>query len=388
MSDPLQALRGALAGRYTVERELGAGGMATVYLAEDVRHRRKVAVKVLRPDLAQSVGPERFLREIEIAARLQHPHILPLYDSGEAAGFLFYVMPYVEGESLRQRLSRHGELPVADAVRILRDVADALAKAHGQGVVHRDIKPDNVLLADRHAMVADFGVAKAVSEATGRHGVTTAGVALGTPTYMAPEQAVADPNLDHRVDIYAFGVLAYEMLTGEPPFAGPNAQAVLSAHMTEAPAPVTGRRAAVPEPLGQLVMKCLEKKAADRWQTADELLGRLEAISTPSAGVTPTATSPIAAAGRPAWSLSFDRRKAGVAATALAAVVALLVWAPWRRGGPAIDPNLVAVLPFRVVGGDATLADLREGMVDMVATYLTGEAGTVRAADPGTVISA
>ncbi|HLB36602.1 MAG TPA: serine/threonine-protein kinase [Gemmatimonadales bacterium] len=388
MPDPIEALRTALAGRYTVERELGAGGMATVYLAEDVRHRRKVAVKVLRPDLTQSVGPERFLREIEIAARLQHPHILPLYDSGEAGGFLFYVMPYVEGESLRHRLTRQGELPVADAVRILRDVADALAKAHAQGVVHRDIKPDNVLLADRHAMVADFGVAKAVSEATGRHGVTTAGVALGTPAYMAPEQAVADPNLDHRVDIYAFGVLAYEILTGEPPFSGSNAQQILSAHVTEAPAPVTVRRDTVPQPLAELIMRCLQKKPADRWQSAEELVTRLEGIATPSGGVTPTTGVPPVSPARAARRLAIEPRVAGMGAAALAVVAAIVVWAPWTGGGPPADPNLVAVLPFRVVGGEGSMADLREGMVDMIATYLTGEGGTARAADPAAAISA
>ena len=387
MPDPIEALRTALAGRYTVERELGAGGMATVYLAEDVKHRRKVAVKVLRPDLTQSVGPDRFLREIEIAARLQHPHILPLYDSGEAGGFLFYVMPYVEGESLRHRLTRQGELPVADSVRILRDVADALAKAHAQGVVHRDIKPDNVLLADRHAMVADFGVAKAVSEATGRHGVTTAGVALGTPAYMAPEQAVADPNLDHRVDIYAFGVLAYEMLTGEPPFGGSSAQQILAAHVTEAPAHVTARRDTVPQPLAELIMRCLQKKPADRWQSAEELVTRLEAIATPSGGVTPTTGVPIAGPAAGARRFGIRPRAAGIGVAAFAVTAVLLVWAPWRGGGPPADPNLVAVLPFRVVGGETALADLREGMVDMIAAYLTGEGGTARAADPAAAIS-
>ena len=205
----LDRLKTALADRYTIERKIGAGGMATVYLAEDLKHHRKVAVKVLRPDLAAVVGPERFLREIEIAAKLQHPHILPLHDSGEADGFLYYVMPYVEGESLREKLAREGELPVPDAVKILREVVDALAHAHAKGVVHRDIKPDNVMLSGRHALVTDFGVAKAVSEATGREQLTTAGVALGTPTYMSPEQATADPHVDHRADIYAVGVLAY-----------------------------------------------------------------------------------------------------------------------------------------------------------------------------------
>ncbi|HSM15379.1 MAG TPA: serine/threonine-protein kinase, partial [Gemmatimonadales bacterium] len=245
MPDAPSKLAEALSGRYTIERELGAGGMATVYLAEDMKHRRNVAVKVLRAELAATVGPDRFLREIETVAQLTHPHILPLHDSGDANGFLYYVMPYVEGESLRSRLAREGELPIADAVRLLRDVADALALAHRRGVVHRDIKPDNVLLSGQHAYVTDFGVAKAVSEATGRQQLTTVGVTLGTPTYMAPEQAAADPNVDHRADLYAFGVLAYEMVAGRPPFMGGTAQAVLAAHVTEAPKPVAEVRAAV-----------------------------------------------------------------------------------------------------------------------------------------------
>ena len=385
MPDPISRLTAALADRYTIEKELGAGGMATVYLAEDVKHRRKVAVKVLRPELSETVGPERFVREIEIAAGLHHPHILPLYDSGEAGGFLFYVMPYVEGESLRDRIAREGELPIADAVRILKEVADALAKAHAQGVVHRDIKPDNVMLADRHALVADFGVAKAVSEATGRHAVTTAGVALGTPSYMSPEQAAADPGVDHRADIYAFGALAYEMLTGAPPFTGTSAQQILAAHMTEPATPVTTRRAAVPGPLADVVMRCLEKKPADRWQRAEELVTRLEAIATPSGGMTPTDTRPVAA---PVVDRTPAAKWGGV--TVAAVLVALIGWFAFGRGGPAtpLDDNLVVVLPFRVVGSDDQVADLREGMVDLMATYLTGEDGTPASADPGTVISA
>jgi len=195
--------------------------MATVYLALDVRHKRKVALKVMRPELAATLGSERFLREVHTAAGLQHPHILPLHDSGEADGFLYFVMPYIEGESLRTRLTREGELPVGDAVRLLRDVVDALSHAHARDVVHRDIKPDNVLLSGRHAMVTDFGVAKAVSDSTGAQTLTTAGVALGTPTYMSPEQAAADPMVDHRADIYAVGILGYELLTGRPPFTAP-----------------------------------------------------------------------------------------------------------------------------------------------------------------------
>ncbi len=295
MAEPLDQLKKALADRYRIEREVGQGGMATVYLAEDVKHHRKVAVKVLRPQLAATLGPTRFLREIEIAAQLQHPHILPLLDSGETESFLYYVMPFVEGESLRDRITRKGELPVADAVRLLRDVADALSYAHARGVVHRDIKPDNVLLSGRHALVTDFGVAKAVSEATGRNQLTTAGVALGTPAYMAPEQAAADPNVDHRADIYAVGAMGYELLTGRPPFVGATPQQVLAMHVTTAPQPVTDHRASCPPLLAESIMRCLAKRPADRWQSADELLEQLESVSTPSGGTTPTQTQPTGA---------------------------------------------------------------------------------------------
>ena len=289
----------ALSDRYRIERELGAGGMATVYLAEDIKHHRKVAIKVLREDLAASMGSARFLREIEIAAQLQHPHILPLLDSGEADGFLFYVMPYVTGQSLRERLAREGELPVHEAVRLITEVVDALAHAHEHGVVHRDIKPDNVMLTGRHALVADFGVAKAVSEATGRNTVTTLGVAVGTPTYMSPEQAAADPNIDHRSDIYAVGVMAYELLTGRPPFVGATPQQVLAAHVTEAPDPVTKRRPAISPALEAIIMRCLAKRPADRFQTAHDLLAQLEPLATPSVGMTPTQTRPISAVMAP-----------------------------------------------------------------------------------------
>jgi eukaryotic-like serine/threonine-protein kinase len=296
---PLDPLRTALADRYRIERALGQGGMATVYLAEDVRHRRKVAVKVLRPELAASMGPDRFLREIEIAAQLQHPHILPLLDSGDAGGFLFYVMPYVQGESLRDRLARERELPVHDALRIVTEVADALAHAHQHGVVHRDIKPENILLSGRHALVADFGVAKAVSEASGRLKLTSVGVALGTPTYMAPEQASADPNLDHRVDIYALGVVAYELLAGRAPFTGHTAQEVLAAHMTRPPEPIRNFRSNVSPAVETIVLRCLEKHPADRWQSTAELVNQLEPLATPSGGMTPTSTLPVSAVRPP-----------------------------------------------------------------------------------------
>jgi Tol biopolymer transport system component/tRNA A-37 threonylcarbamoyl transferase component Bud32 len=302
----LDRLRAALADRYAVSRELGQGGMATVYLAEDLKHHRKVAVKVLRPELAAALGAERFTREIEIGAQLQHPHILPLLDSGEAGGFLYYVMPYVEGESLRDRLTRVGELPVHEAVKLLCEIVDALSHAHARGVVHRDIKPDNVMLSGRHALVMDFGVAKAVSEATGRQQLTTAGVALGTPAYMAPEQATADPHLDQRVDIYAVGAVAYELLAGRPPFTASTPQQVLAAHVTQAPDPVTTHRPSISPALAAVVMKCLAKRPSERWQTADELLAQLEPLVTPSGGMTPAETRPFAAAKRrlPTWVLA------------------------------------------------------------------------------------
>ncbi len=326
MSDTLTRLTAALADRYRIEREVGAGGMATVYLAEDLRHGRQVALKVLRPELAATLGSERFFREIQVAARLQHPHILPLHDSGEAGGFLYFVMPYVEGESLRERLARVGELPVHDAVKILVEVVDALAYAHSQGVVHRDIKPDNVMLSGRHALVTDFGVAKAVSEATGRQQLTTAGVALGTPSYMAPEQAAADPNLDHRVDIYAVGAMAYELLTGRPPFTGMTSQQILAAHVTQAPDPVSRHRPTCPPALEAVIMRCLAKRAADRFQTAEELLQNLEPLATPSGGMTPTQTRPVTA-----WQPATTGRKwIPVVAGAVVVAIAALGWLALR----------------------------------------------------------
>jgi tetratricopeptide (TPR) repeat protein len=264
--------------------------MATVYLAEDVKHRRKVALKVLRPELSTTLGRDRFLREIDIAARLRHPHILPLYDSGEAAGFLYFVMPYEEGQSLREKVLEEGELSISETVRLLRDVVDALAHAHAQGVVHRDIKPENVLLSGQHAIVTDFGVANAVHAAVESERLTIAGMALGTPAYMAPEQAAGDTNTDPRADLYAVGVVAYELLTGRTPFHGSTARRVLAAHITEAPAPVTEYRAAVPPLLAQVVMKCLEKEPTDRWQSAEELLSQLDAVAITPTGVTPATT--------------------------------------------------------------------------------------------------
>jgi len=325
----------ALSDRYRIEQELGRGGMATVYLAEDLKHHRMVAVKVLRPDLAATLGPDRFVREIEVAARLHHPHILPLYDSGEADGFLFYVMPYEAGHSLRERLQKQPELPVRDVVLLLRDVADALTHAHGHGLVHRDIKPENILLSGQHALVTDFGVAKAVTNATGPHQVTTAGVALGTPAYMAPEQALADPYVDHRADLYALGVLGYELLTGQPPFSGPTPQAVFAAQLTQAPVPVLERRPGVPPALAALVMRCLEKRPEDRYAAATEVLAQLESLAGQSGATTPFDTSAHQSGTR------VVSRRLSYAVGAVSLLVAV-AWIGWRAIRPAVPSIEVA----------------------------------------------
>ena len=282
-------LQQALGAAYSIERELGGGGMSRVFVADEAALGRKVVVKVLRSDLTEGISAERFKREVRLAARLQHPHIVPLLTAGSLeAGVLYYTMPFVEGESLRARLEREGAFPVADAVRVLRDVASALSYAQRANVVHRDIKPENILLADGGAVVADFGIAKAIkesregsfSEETRSSALTAAGTSLGTPAYMAPEQGAGDP-VDHRSDLYALGVVAYEMLVGRPPFDGRPARQMIAAHATEAPDPIAKRRPAVPVELGALVMRLLEKNPADRPQSADEVLRVLDAGSKP-----------------------------------------------------------------------------------------------------------
>lgn len=370
----LDGLSAALADRYRIERELGAGGMATVYLAEDLKHQRKVAVKVLREDLSASLGGGRFLREIKIAAQLQHPNILPLLDSGEAGGFLFYVMPYVAGQSLRERIAREGELPVHEAVRLITEVVDALAHAHEHGVVHRDIKPDNVMLSGRHALVTDFGVAKAISEATGRNTVTTLGVAVGTPNYMSPEQAAADPNIDHRSDIYAVGVMAYELLTGRPPFTGGTPQQVLAAHITEAPDSVTKRRPAISPALDAIILRCLAKHPADRFQSAQDLLAQLEPLATPSGGMTPSATRPMPAA----TAISTGATWGVIPRWAFAALGVVILggggYFAFRRiadGRSTAGAQSVAVLPFENVGGDSANMAFTDGIQGEILTDLT-----------------
>jgi eukaryotic-like serine/threonine-protein kinase len=288
--------------------------MSRVFLAEEVRLGRQVVVKVLPPEMGAGVNLERFEREIQLAARLQHPHIVALLTTGASGDLIYYIMPYIAGESLRVKLTREAELPVGETVRILREVMDALAYAHRNGVVHRDIKPDNVLISERHAVVTDFGVAKAVSASSGgASSLTSLGVALGTPAYMSPEQAAADPHVDHRADIYAVGVLAYEMLTGRTPFIAPTPQAQLAAQITQAPEPVLRHRSSVPDALNALIMRCLEKRPADRWQTAEEMVAQLEAMSTPSGGMAPSgAVAPVSSGTEAAIRRSHPARVAGL----------------------------------------------------------------------------
>src|SRR5688572_17860469 len=286
------SLRDALADRYTLERELGRGGMAVVYLARDLRHDRPVALKVLRPELAVTLGPERFQREVRLAARLQHPHILTVHDSGEAAGQLWFTMPFVEGESLRQRLARERQLPIDDALRIAREAADALDYAHGHGVIHRDIKPENILLMSGHALVADFGIARALSADDPK--LTETGLAVGTPAYMSPEQAAGDKGLDARTDVYSLGAVLYEMLAGEPPFTGATTQAILAKRFTEPPPSVRAVRPNVPDSLDHAIRKALAPVAADRFTTVAQLAQALQAVPPATTREPATVATPAA----------------------------------------------------------------------------------------------
>jgi tetratricopeptide (TPR) repeat protein len=298
VADPLPKLQAAFTGRYAIERELGRGGMATVYLAQDLKHRRSVAIKVLAPELTATLGRERFLREIETAARLTHPHILPLHDSGEADGFLYYVMPYVEGESLRDRLEREGQLSIEDAVTIAGAVASALSYAHSRDVVHRDVKPDNILLSQGGAIVADFGIAGAI-DAAGGATLTRTGIVLGTPAYMSPEQGAGERALDGRSDLYSLGCVLYEMLTGEPPFTGPTVQAIIAKRFSD-PVPSARRlRATIPPPLDRAIAKALARAPADRFATTHEFAEALRAAGD-SRAATP-ATDEVRDAGRSAF---------------------------------------------------------------------------------------
>jgi tRNA A-37 threonylcarbamoyl transferase component Bud32/tetratricopeptide (TPR) repeat protein len=368
-------LASALADRYRIERELGAGGMATVYLAHDLKHDRKVAVKVLRPELAESLGHDRFLREITTTANLRHPHILPLYDSGEADGFLFYAMPYVEGESLRDRLTREKQLPLDDAVRITHEVANALEYAHARGIVHRDIKPENILLDSGHAVVADFGIARALS-AAGQSTLTLPHTAIGTPTYMSPEQAAGEQLLDGRSDQYALGCVTYEMLAGQPPFTGPTVESVIHQHMIVAPRLVSQVRSSIPATIADAVHRALAKNPADRFASLGDFR---EALRT---DVHAAEVSAVDAPKR-------RRRIVGSLAALVAVALVFIAWLASRdqNHNAALDPDVIAVLPFRVGGNDPTISYLRESMLDLMQARLNGGSGA-RTVEPRTLLAA
>ncbi|HEX5633478.1 MAG TPA: protein kinase, partial [Gemmatimonadales bacterium] len=376
----------ALAGRYRIERVLGEGGMATVYLAEDQKHRRKVAVKVMRPELAATLGSERFLREVQIAAQLSHPHILPMHDSGDAGGLLYYVMPYVEGETLKDRLGRDGALPPDEALRLAREIAEALAYAHRRGIVHRDIKPANILLGEGHALVADFGIARAVDEGGGE-ALTKTGLAIGTPQYMAPEQAAGEKDVDGRADVYATGAILYEMLTGEPPFTGANPRAILTKSLTEMPKPVSQVRTGVAPAVDAVVMKALAKQADDRYAGATEFMAAIDAVRTTSSGtmaamtasqatqvVTPPAATAARVGGASRWLTPRNLAVAAVAAVGL--FLALRGRSAGTGAGDAGGPrgNRLAVLPFHNEGAQSD-GYLVDGVSDEVRVRLAGLGG-------------
>ncbi|HEX9729728.1 MAG TPA: serine/threonine-protein kinase [Gemmatimonadales bacterium] len=383
MADPIERLKVALADRYTIERELGQGGMATVYLAKDIKHEREVAIKVISPEMAESMGKERFLREIRITAQLNHPHILALYDSGEADGVLYYVMPYVRGESLRQRLERDMQLPLEEAVLITREAADALSYAHMYGLIHRDIKPENIMLAGGHAIVADFGIARAVG-AAGSEKLTQSGMAVGTPAYMSPEQAMGDPNVDARSDIYSLGCVLYEMIAGDIPFTGPTPQAIIARHSMDMVTPPHIMRQSVPEDLEDIILHAMEKTPADRYQTAQQMVEDLQAVASgqPRQGSNPRITRrtmapqhvtiPPAAPAR-SWLLP-----AGVTAAVLA--LAFVGWRLMAGGGAGVgsgvaagayDPSRIAVLYFDDASPAGDLADVADGLTEGIIDNLS-----------------
>ena len=391
MSDLLADLQEHFAGKYVLERELGGGGMSRVFVARDEKLDRRVVVKLLPPQVTATISAERFKREIMLAAGLQHPNIVPVLSAGEFGTLPYFIMPYIDGESLRARMMR-GPLSVRETVTILKDVVRALAFAHGRGIIHRDIKPDNVLLAAGAAVVTDFGVAKALSASRQQQGVRTSaptmtgvGTSLGTPAYMAPEQAAADPSTDHRADLYALGIVAYEMLTGAPPFHGRTPQALLAAQLSEKPAPLTTRRYDVSVPLSTLVMQCLEKEPANRPKTANDVLRMLD-----DPGILVSDAFPATEAPR-------QRRKRfmeiGVGAVVVAAVaVAWVLTEPAPPPGTAADsaksrrdsaarvaaaspapttPHAVAVFPLVSVGSDGQASQAAEGITSELATALS-----------------
>jgi len=388
----LERLQSRLADRYSVERELGKGGMATVFLAKDIRHDREVAIKVLHPELSASIGAERFEREIKLSAKLQHPHILGLIDSGEADGLLYYVMPFVKGEALRDRLDREGQLPIEDAIQIALETADALGYAHAQGIIHRDIKPENILLSGGHALVADFGIARAATEAGGQK-LTQTGMAVGTPVYMAPEQSVGDA-VGPTSDLYSLGCVLYEMLAGEPPFTAKNAQALMARHAMEAVPSIRIVRNTVPEEVEDTIFAAMAKVPADRPQNAAqfaELLGmplgatasRRASIRTTAARRVPTGAVRTFQGALPWWRKPWAMALGGVIVLAVAATGYLLLKRP-GGGGTASDVNVrrIAVLSFEDQSKDKQLGYLADGLTDaLISTLSSVPELTVRSRD-------
>ena len=378
----------ALAGRYKIERVLGEGGMATVYLATDLKHKRKVAVKVMRPELASTLGADRFLREVEIAGQLSHPHILPMHDSGEADGVLYYVMPYIDGETLRERLQRDGALSTDEAMRLAREVTEALAYAHRRNIIHRDIKPANILLSEGHALVADFGIARAVGEGGGEQ-LTRTGLSVGTPQYMAPEQATGEKEVDGRADVYATGAVLYEMLAGEPPFTGPNARMILTRSLTEAPRPLGKVREGISEAIDAVALKALAKNPGDRFATADAMVSAIDAARQTLSGSFPAATGAKSTELLPAaattvtgstlrkWPTGRTALIGGIAALAILAVGATVLTS---RKPAAVTSSTggsrIAVLPFENQGPTSD-----EYFADGIADEVRGKLARVRGLD-------
>ncbi len=373
MLDLLERLNAALAGRYVVVREIGRGATATVFLAQDLKHHRHVAVKVLRPEVATALGGERFLREIEIAANLTHPNILPIHDSGDAGGAAYYVTPYLEGESLRDRLGREGPLELTLALRITHEVGDALGYAHARGLIHRDIKPGNILLAGDHPLVADFGIARAIEEAVWEP-LTETGIAIGTPGYMSPEQATGERHLDGRSDLYSLGCVLYEMLAGKRPFDGPSPGGIL-AQQLNSPPPVLPAQPDVPDRVSRAIRRAMATRRDDRFASISDFLAALErGHEVPTVRVRP-------------MSFRRGRRPALLLGAALAAGAALIGGLRWFRAAAPIDASVVAVMPFRVAAATSELDYLREGIVDLFDAKL-GDYGTPRAVDPRAVLHA
>ena len=391
MTAPIDRLRSALGDRYVLERQAGEGGMATVFLAKDIKHERSVAIKVLRPELSASLGGDRFLREIRVAATLQHPNILGLYDSGETEGLLYYVMPFVEGESLRHRLDREQQLPLHDALRLIRESGEALQYAHEHGIIHRDIKPENILLLGGHALVADFGIARAVSEAGGEK-LTQTGMAIGTPYYMSPEQALGSDRVDARSDVYSLGCVLYELLIGQPPFTGPNAMAIMARHAMEKVPSLQVVRTSVPDEVEDIVLHALEKTPADRFQTMQELV---EALSEAEADVTmqrtaarraATASRRVQSSATVATPVAVPAFRKGPSKNWIVALVALVIlaggafagWKFFHRGGLAgattdsgLDPRHIAVLYFQGQPGNDSLGYLADGLTEALIHELS-----------------